>query len=177
MKTSATIFTYWLIPAEPERSYFAELIKEFAGRFDAPIFEPHLTLYATGAGNEKPGELLNHLLAETDAPVLPVSGIHFSNEFTKTVFVQFEPDGRLTELSAKFRRASACQNDYQLNPHLSLIYKTMASEMKAELAHSIRLPFDEVRFASAKAVISPAEISAPEHVEAWRVLAAGELRP
>lgn len=165
-----SILTYWLIPAEPERSYLAALIKELAIRFDAPIFEPHLTLYVTAAGNEKPGELLDRLLVEIKAPVLSISGINFSDEFTKTVFVQFQPDERLIDLSGKFRRASACRDEYQLNPHLSLIYKTMPSETKAELARSISLPFKEVRFDSAKAVISPAEISAREHVEAWRVV-------
>jgi hypothetical protein len=47
----------------------------------------------------------------------------------------------------------------------------MARETKANLANSLRLPFDEVRFDSAKAVISPAKIEARSDVEAWRVVA------
>jgi hypothetical protein len=85
--------------------------------------------------------------------------------------VQFEPDAEVARLSSDFRRASAVQNDYELNPHLSLIYKAMARETKRQLAASIRFPFTEVRFDSAKAVISPAKIESRADVEAWRVVA------
>ena len=172
MEKCEQIITYWLIPAEPARSHFASLINNLAARFDAPIFEPHLTLYATKAENEDPSELLNRLLAENEGYRLSIGGIDCSDEFTKTLFVQFEPDERLTDLSVNFRRASVCQTEYQLNPHLSLIYKRMSPEAKEEIARSLSLPFNEVPFDSVKAVISPANITAREHVEAWRVVAA-----
>jgi hypothetical protein len=62
-----------------------------------------------------------------------------------------------------------------LNPHLSLIYKTMSAESKADLAQALALPFAEVVFDSVKAVISPAEIKSREAVEAWRVVAEKKL--
>ena len=176
MERCEQIITYWLIPAEPARSHFASLINNLAAGFDAPIFEPHLTLYVTKAENEDPSELLNRLLGENEAYRLSIGGIDCSDEFTKTLFVQFEPDESLIDLSVNFRRASVCQNEYQLNPHLSLIYKTMARETQNEIARSISLPFTEVRFDSAKAVISPAAITAREHVEAWRVVAARSFK-
>jgi hypothetical protein len=39
------------------------------------------------------------------------------------------------------------------------------------LANSLRIPSDDVRFDSAKAVISPARIESRADVEAWRVVA------
>jgi hypothetical protein len=165
------ILTYWLIPAEPARSYFRSLISDLARRFDAPVFELHVTLYVTEPGNENPADVLRETLRNIKPPRLSITAIKYSHEFTKTLFVEFQPDDLLASLSGKLRAGSASQHKYQLNPHLSLIYKTMSSETKVQLANSLRIPSDDVRFDSAKAVISPARIESRADVEAWRVLA------
>jgi hypothetical protein len=165
------ILTYWLCPAEPIRSYFSGIIRDLAERFDAPIFEPHVTISVTRSNDENPNGILARALKDRGTYRLSVRGLGYSDKFTETVFVQFEPDAEVARLSSDFRRASAVQNDYELNPHLSLIYKTMARETKRQLAASIRFPFSEVRFDSAKAVISPAKIESRADVEAWRVVA------
>jgi len=165
------ILTYWLIPAEPARSYFRSLIGELARRFDAPVFEPHVTLFVTEPGNENPAAVLRETLRNIEPPPLSITAIKYSDEFTKTLFAEFRPDEFLSSLNEKLRAGSASQSEYRLNPHLSLIYKTMSREAKVDMANSLRLPFDEVRFDSAKAVISPAKIEARSDVEAWRVVA------
>ena len=53
------IVAYWVTPAEPTRSFFASTIAELAARFDAPLFEPHVTIYATREGEDIPGEVLS----------------------------------------------------------------------------------------------------------------------
>ena len=102
-------------------------------------------------------------------------GLDYSDKFTKTLFVQFEPNPELARLSSDLRRASAIQNDYELNPHLSLIYKTMDREIKREIADSIRLPCATVPFDLMKAIISPAEIKSRQGVEAWQAVAEKKL--
>ena len=169
------IVAYWLMPAEPARTYFVSLIADLAARFDASVFEPHLTIYVTTAGSEKADEVIQRVFADCGPYRLVISGTAYSDEFTKTVFVEFQPNEELIRLSGNFRRASAGQDEYQLNPHLSLIYKTMSRATKEEIATSLRFPFDEVLFDSAKAVISPADIKSREDVESWRVLAVQSL--
>jgi 2'-5' RNA ligase len=169
------ILTYWLLPAEPARSHFVSVISNLAAQFDAPIFEPHLTLYVTHAARENAGEVLKRAMADCKPYRLWVTGLDFSDKFTKTLFVQFQSNEELAVLSANLRSASVCQNEYDLNPHLSLIYKTMPRETKEEIASSLTLPFREVRFDSVQAVTSPAEIKSRKDVEAWRVVAAQKL--
>lgn len=169
------ILTYWLIPAEPARSHFRNLIQDLAERFDAPVFEPHVTIYVTESGNENPMDVLRETFRNIQPSCLSVTAIDCSDEFTKTLFVQFRADAALAKLNESLRAASASQREYQLNPHLSLIYKTMPPETKVQLANSIRLPFEEVRFDSAKAVISPAKIESRANVEAWRMVAEERL--
>ena len=169
------IVAYWLCPAEPVRTHFVELINDLAAKFDAPAFEPHVTIYVTDAANDDPEAVLEQALQGHGPCRLSIRDLDYADEFTKTLFVQFEPDADVQRLSSDLRRASALQNDYQLNPHLSLIYQTMASETKRDLAHSIRFPFDEVRFDSVKAIISPAKIESNAGVNSWRVVATQTL--
>ncbi|MEN3368052.1 MAG: hypothetical protein V7609_195 [Verrucomicrobiota bacterium] len=173
--SAKTIVAYWLCPGEPMRTYFATIINDLAAKFDAPAFEPHVTLYVTDAANENPSAVLELVLKKRGACRLSVRGLEYSNKFTKTVFVQFEPDTELARSNADLRRASMVQNDYELNPHLSLIYKTMDRETKREIADSISLRFTTVAFDLVKAVISPAEIKSRQDVEAWRVVAEKKL--
>jgi 2'-5' RNA ligase len=169
------ILTYWLIPAEPALGYFRSSIRDLARQYDAPVFEPHMTIYTTESHDKNAPKLLERLLNRRGLYRLRVSGIDYSEEFTKTLFVQFEPNQSLTELSQDLRHASALKPEYELNPHLSLIYKTLPRQTKAEIARSLHLPFTEVEFNSAKAVISPANIQCRKDVEDWEVVATQEL--
>jgi 2'-5' RNA ligase len=169
------ILAYWLIPAEPALSYFQSLIRDLSSQFDAAQFEPHLTLYVTEVGKDDPASVLEKALAGFQPLRLAVTGIDYSAEFTKTLFVQFRPDETLPKLSAKLRSTSVLQCEYQLNPHLSLIYKTMSPETKMQIANSLCLPFTEVEFDSVKAVVSPAKIETSEDVNSWRVVATRRL--
>jgi hypothetical protein len=135
-----------------------------------------VTIYATRKGDKNPKEVLNGALATCEPFHLSVRDIECSNEFTKTVFVQFEPSQSLSRLSNAFKQASATHDEYELNPHLSLIYKKMAPEVKSKVAASVRLPFKEVLFDSVKAIVSPKPVRSREDVEAWRVVAAQTLR-
>jgi 2'-5' RNA ligase len=169
------ILTYWLIPSEPARSYFRSLIGDLARRTDAPLFEPHVTLYVTSAAGEKPADVLQSALPDFKPFRLSVAGLDCSDKFTKTLYVQFQPDVALQRLSEKLRAASISQRDYELNPHLSLIYKTMAPEEKRQLMGSLDLAYTEADFDGVKAVLSPAKIESREDVEAWRMVASQQL--
>jgi hypothetical protein len=147
------------------------MIRDLAARFDAPVFEPHVTIYVTSPDRENPNKVLTDVTSQRQEYRLPIREIDYSDKFTKTLFVQFAPDSDLARLSEDLQRASASPMDYELSPHLSLLYKDMDQETKRRLAVSIALPFTEVIFDRVKAVICPATISSGEDVEAWRVIA------
>lgn len=164
------ILTYWLIPAEPARSYFRSLICDLALRFDAPVFEPHVTLYVTKAAGENPVAVLQGAVSNFRPLRLSLAGLDYSDKFTKTLYVQFEPDAALQRLSENLRAASNSPCEYELNPHLSLIYKTMAPEAKHRIMNSLHLALTDANFDLVKAVISPAKIESREDVESWRIV-------
>jgi 2'-5' RNA ligase len=170
-----TIVAYWLMPAEPARIFFASTIAELAAHFDAPLFEPHVTIYATQKGEDIPAEVLSHALTGCNPFRLSVRNIQYSDAFTRTVFVQFRRSPPLSRLRRALQRASALHDEYQLNPHLSLIYKKMTRSAQIEAAASVSVLFTEVLFDSAKAVICSAPTESRQDVEAWRATAVQRL--
>ena len=99
-------------------------------------------------------------------------GIDQSDEFIKTLFVQFAPSAELRQMNEIIRNAAHDSSQYGLKPHLSLLYKNIAAKTRRELAASIALPFSEIIFDSIQAVrcISPTQTSAD--IELWRLIAA-----
>jgi len=159
------------MPAEPARSFFASTIAELALRFDAPRFEPHVTIYAGAQGDENTDKVLIRALDRTRPIRLSVRDIQCSDKFTKTMFVQFEPNPALSYLSRALQQASGKHDEYELNPHLSLIYTKMGLSAKIDVVDSLKLPFAEVLFDSAQAIISPAPVESRQDVESWRIAA------
>lgn len=169
------IVAYWLLPAEPMRGFFASTIAELATRFAAPLFEPHVTIYATRMRDTVPAEILRRALGDCTSFRLAVRNVQYSDEFTKTVFVQFEPSLALSKLSRALQQASTLHDEHELNPHLSLLYKGMTRAAKMEVAASVSLPFTEVIFDFASAIISPAQVRSRQDVEAWKIAAMQRL--
>jgi hypothetical protein len=171
MKKTALI--YWLIPSEPKRELFRELIRILAKEFDAPRFEPHLTLLVTAEDRHT----AKRVLAQIDASSiqLRLRGISFSSKFTKTLFVRFSSNSALEKLIVDLRGAMRFRGKFVCDPHVSLLYKKIPVAVKRELASTIRLPFNEVVFDSIKAVRCHLPVRDRADVEKWRVVAAKSL--
>ena len=173
--TRQTVIAYWLIPSEPAHSFFQRMINDLARRCDAPVFEPHVTIHVGEDRADAAKSALANAARECKLIGLTPLGIDQSAEFTKTLFVQFAIGAELRKINGIIRQAANDSSQYELKPHLSLLYKNLAAPTRRELAASINVPFSEVTFDAIKAVrcVSPAESSTD--VEAWHVVAAGSL--
>jgi 2'-5' RNA ligase len=173
--TRRTVIAYWLIPSERAYTFFQQIINDLARRYDAPVFEPHMTVHVgadqAGAAEKALGEA-----ARECKPIgLTPLGIDQSDEFIKTLFVQFAMSAELRQINDMIREAANDSSQYELKPHLSLLYKNLAVATRRELAASINVPLSEVTFDAIKAVrcLSPTKSGAD--VEAWHVVAGATL--
>ena len=173
--TRQTVVAYWLIPSEPAHSFFQRMINDLARRCDAPVFEPHVTIHVGADRADAAKSALANAARECKLIGLTPLGIDQSDEFIKTLFVQFAMSAELSKINGIIRKAANDWSQYELKPHLSLLYKNFAVATRYELAASINVPLAEVTFDAIKAVrcISPTESGAD--VEAWRVVAAASL--
>jgi len=169
------IIAYWLIPSEPVQSFFQGIINDLARRYDAPVFEPHVTVHVGANRAEAGQQALAGATRECTPIMLKPLEIDHSDEFIKTLFVQFVLSKELQQINDIIRRAARDSSHYDLKPHLSLIYRNMAPATRRKVAASIKVPFSEVTFGAIKAVrcVSPTRTSAD--VKAWRVVAAASL--
>ncbi len=173
--TRQTVIAYWLIPSESARNFFQRIINDIARRCDAPVFEPHVTIHVGADRADAAKNALGVAARKCKLIVLKTLGIDQSDEFIKTLFVQFAMPPELSKISGIVREAADDSSQYELKPHLSLLYKNLAAATRRELAASIDVPLSEVTFDAIKAVrcISPTKSGAD--VETWRVVAAASL--
>ena len=173
--TRQTVIACWLIPSEPAHSFFQRMINELARRCDAPVFEPHVTIHVGGDRAATAKNALGAAARECKLIGLKPLGIDQSDEFIKTLFVDFPMSAELRKINGIIRQASNDSSHYQLKPHLSLLYKKLAVATRRELAASINVPLSEVTFDAIKAVRCVSPTKSRADVEAWRVVAAASL--
>ena len=168
------VTVYWLIPAEPERELFREIIRSLAKQFDGPRFEPHLTLVATAAGGQSSRKILEQIEAR---PIrLCLREVAFSSKFSKTLFVRFHSSKAFENLATDLARAARSRAQFVRDPHVSLLYKKLPAAVKKELATTIQLPFRAVVFDAIKTIRCASLTRTGNDVEAWRVVVAKSLR-
>jgi putative hydrolase of the HAD superfamily len=161
------VIAYWLIPAEPARSFFQGVINDLARRYNAPLFEPHVTVYV-GSNRAAAAESVISEAARVSKPIkLNALEIGHSSEFIKTLFVQFALNAELRQLNEIIRNTAQDSAHYELKPHLSLLYKKMPVAARRDLARSIKVPFSEVTFDALKAVRCISPTRSRGDVDAW----------
>jgi len=165
---------YWLIPAKSQRDFFSEAIRILSKQFNAPCFEPHLTIIVTPEIGLSPGKILKKI--RTSPIALRVRAIGFSSKFTKTLFVRFKSSKSLEKLAVDLARETRSRAKLAHDPHVSLIYKKLPTSAKKEIASAIQLPFSTVLFDSIKAVRCASPTKTCSDVETWHVVAKKSLR-
>lgn len=171
-----TVIAYWLIPAEPAHSFFREVINELAHRYDAPAFEPHVTIHVGANREDAADSAIFEAARICELIKLKALEIGHSREFIKTLFVQFALNTDLRQLNEMIRNAAQDSSGYELKPHLSLLYKKIPAAARRELANSIQVPFSEVIFDALKAVRCISPTTSRSDVDAWRAVATKKLR-
>lgn len=173
MKTKVS---FWLIPSEEDRAFFQKIIDTLAKEYDAPAFTPHVTIYS---GEFAPDETAASLIEKATEGVKPfslkVDKLLYSDEFTKTLFVQFQQSVILSKISEIIRSHSLNPSSFVLNPHLSLIYKQMDEATKKKLTTSLILTRSEVVFNEVKAISTPEKVQSWADVESWKVICVSKL--
>ena len=170
-----TVIAYWLIPSESAHSFFQTIINDLARRYDAPVFEPHVTIYVGADRPDATEEALRNAARLFKRTGLKPIGIDQSNEFIKTLVVQFAMSAELRRINDSIHEAANGSSPYKLKPHLSLLYKKLAAASRRQLAASISVPLSEVAFDTIKAVrcVSPTQSRAD--VESWQTLVTNKL--
>jgi len=104
--TRQTVIAYWLIPSEPAHSFFQRMINDLARRCDAPIFEPHVTIHVGADRADAAKNALGDATRECKLIGLTPFGIDQSDEFIKTLFLQFAMSAELRKINNMIREVA-----------------------------------------------------------------------
>ena len=167
MTTTTEMLAFWLTPAPRERAFFASIIRELAARFDAPAFEPHITLVG-GIVNDDRTLHVFRTLPVAPSYQLKIEGTFSATKYTKTFFIRFHLSDELRELRSSIAQALDLESEDDFDPHLSLLYKKMPLSERKELGTSVKIPFQRVSFEGFKLMAHPPKITTRAEVEIWR---------
>lgn len=144
----------WLMPISNDwKKVVVDLSKKYAG----PIFDPHVTLFS--------GDFSENINFDgTFSITLRADGLRFSDQFTKSCYVQFQNNDKLIKLSEKFSRGS--KTKYDFNPHMSLFYGSFIELKKQSIQKEIKIP-DQIEFKSIWTVTGPQTKTAAD-IKAWK---------
>lgn len=168
--------SYWLMPAEADRRRLSRLIEELAARFEAPLFDAHVTLYS---GPLQESDAVSSILENTAnvfSPMeLQVIGTGHSEQFTKTLYWTLSNNETLAGLSRALRQQMTTPSNYTLDPHLSLIYAALPEAARRQAAAEL-IPPQAIRFDAIRAIRHHG-VSSRRDVESWEQVAEVRLKP
>lgn len=176
--SQAQKFSVVLVPAQPFHSELKKKVLELAEVFDAPEFDPHMTLFSGYVEDVDEATKSFKAAAKKFGRVeATVTGIDYTELFFKTLFIQFELSDGLLQMNESLRQSLDQKSKYILNPHLSLLYKKMPSTTKSSLAEEAwkqlqailgeerMIMFDKIKMQTGS------KKETPEAVRQWRTLA------
>ena len=162
------LFTFWLMPAAPEKDLFSELIKTLAHELKAPLFPPHLTLFSARLPINEARRIFADF--ESDALSLTIAGVAHSSQFSKTLFLRFRSNSALSRLTSNLQRRAGIKPRQVTDPHLSLCYKKLAPSVRRDLSVIIRMPFRKVCFDRVTVALCGSQTRTAADVKAWRTV-------
>lgn len=166
----------WLVPSDKHKSILDEIILSLSQRYESPLFEPHVTVYAGHLTLEETRSVISSIANAFSGFALTIASISYDNTFTKTLFLTFEHSEKLESLALSIRNAITKPSDYVLDAHLSLIYGDMDEQEKQRLCKSITLPIEKIFFNKLRAIRTPMPARSEKDVEVWRQVFSAKLK-
>lgn len=142
----------WLLPSELESKSLSQEMRNLARKFDAPDFEPHITLYSTKIPAENLTTLKENLrsrIKDFKLLALNVLGIGQNGTLFKSLFLQLQNSKELNGLYETIKAILGKYGEYEIDPHISLLYKEgLSAEEKTKSIENSKfgseIKFDKV---------------------------------
>ncbi|HEX8960925.1 MAG TPA: hypothetical protein VF775_05065 [Geobacteraceae bacterium] len=147
-------FSLFLTPCAGDFAYLETVIGKVSADCGAVPFEPHVTVYS---GRYVGPDVTRQAMFGAVRGMAPFSlkgtGIGFSLEYFKTLFIEFEESPLLREIHDRMKQALGEDSGYRLIPHLSLLYSEMPLAEKEAVARRTALDRSEILFDRVKIVV------------------------
>ncbi len=172
-----TEHSFWLIPAEPFRTQLRRVIQSLATTYDAVDFEPHVTLSCGVSDDQETIAIAKVIASRFLTQRLTATNLDYTNIYTKTLFVQFAASEQVQKISDLIKAQSSRPSGYKLNPHLSLLYKTIPESQQKELCVSVNVPECLYLFDRLRIIKTEIPLTQTAQIKRWRTVYECGLQP
>lgn len=119
------------------------LISQLSEKYNAPYFEPHITLISEILGLEKEIVSKTDQLASVVQPYrIEFSRVEYLDEYFKCLFIRVKETDAIMRANQKARKIFGRETDSQYIPHLSLVYGDFSPQTKKEIIREIGREFN-----------------------------------
>jgi 2'-5' RNA ligase len=130
----ATGTSLWLMPEGTVHERLGALIDRLAGRLGTAAFAPHVTLLPGLPGPERDVlETARALAAEMGPVPVRFSVVDGMDHHFRCLFLRARASEALRDAHVRAARRFGREPDPSFDPHLSLVYGTLDTQVKAEL--------------------------------------------
>lgn len=162
------------MPTAEHKNQLKTILQNLAKEFDAPDFDPHVTLYHGRSNREEAQRVTEEVAKRFSACCLDAEKLDQSSKYSKTFFIQFHESSSVYQMYDGLRGCVTAPSSYVLNPHMSLLYKSIDEDQRQALCQR-DVPLGTYRFDEIWAV----EFDAPwsdASARNYRVVATSKLK-
>jgi len=119
-------YSLWIVPSSDVKQRFSGMIDDLAGRYEAPKFEPHMTLLGDLKGNEE--GLLNkaYEIAGAISPFrIRMTEIDYLDAYFRCLFIRAEETGPLQHALRRERNQQLVNAIQQLTDEQRELFEAM----------------------------------------------------
>ena len=146
-------YSIWVVPPKLVLKKLQVLVDNLAKEYDAPTFEPHLTVLAEIDSNiEEIEEKLNKLNFKYSELQLETENFSFSTTYFQSVLIRIKPTAQLLELNLELKQIFNMENNLFM-PHISLLYGDYSMEVRESIVN--RLESMNLNFSVDRLIVTP----------------------
>lgn len=130
-------YTLWLVPTGQVFEKFASLIQKLARQYNAPVFDPHVTLLGEIMQPEDECIVKTKQLVKNQKPfIVNLEAVGWQDYYWRTLFVYAKKTQALQNLHERAKKTFNMELPPYM-PHLSLLYGMFPVEIKREIIKEI----------------------------------------
>ncbi|HEY4680377.1 MAG TPA: hydrolase [Nitrosarchaeum sp.] len=128
----------WLTFSKNDRDYLKKIIDEISEKYNAPKFEPHITVYGLIDSEMRLiDSIAKEVILNCNSFLIKKSEILQSDELWKTVYIELKMNNQLELIHKNLKKHFEKISKYEFKPHISLIYKILPIEEKIKIINEL----------------------------------------
>jgi Cyclic phosphodiesterase-like protein len=171
------MISIWLTPTSNDRSELSAVIDDLAVAFDAPIFEPHVTIATSDATAVVITDALRTTTKGIQAIRLNAAKVGFSRNLTNGLYISMDASDQFRSLVYAIHQSHPSLNFRDTEPRLSLLYRVGTEAWKRQIAQSLDFSNRTYEFDTIKVVQMHDSIENGSDVTDWNVQSTIRLLP